>query len=490
MFFYCKYILNIILLLISGIAVAQIEDGSLAPNFVVDDIEGDTHDLYNYLQEGHFVVIYFMATWSDPCWSYHNGAWNGTNGQGAMNVLHNEYSVENGGNVIVLMVEGDPATNTECLVGGPGCNYTTHGNWAMDTPYPLIDNSMIADLYGIEDYPIIMTICPNGLVSESGTLTGAGHWSFIENFDCPALLANDAGLQINPNSSCEETELTVDLLNLGANPLTALNIISSGITPEVNMDWAGSLESFESETINFGFVSAVEGEEMMLSITDIDENMDNNDVVPTLGAVAGSTHIHLELQSDTYPEDFSFYIYNEFGNLVVSDGGWGGLGADVLIERDYFLPEIGCYTVELYDAYGDGLFEGAYCLAYGIDGGGNDMDLILDIQPSEFSEVSSGVNVNEVVVGVLEEDKVFQNFEVYPNPAKGRVNLHFELIQAGRTKMELVTPLGDVVMSKSLGSLGTGSHQFNVELTDVASGFYMIFLYSGDEVLSARMKVD
>jgi len=352
-----KYILNIIILLISGMATAQIEDGSLAPNFVVSDIDGETHDLYSYLQEGHFVVLFFMATWSDPCWSYHNGAWNGTDGQGAMNVLYNEHSVDNGGNVIVLMVEGDPATNTECVVGGPGCNYTTHGNWAMDTPYPIINNAMIADLYGIGDYPIIMTICPNGFVSESGTLTGAGHWSVIQNYDCPELLANDAGLQINPNSSCEETELTVDIVNLGTDSVTALNIVSTGITPEVNMDWTGNLGTLESETISFGFVTAIEGEEMMLSITDVDEDMNNNDVVPTLGAVEGSTHIHLELQSDTYPEDFSFYIYNEFGDLVVNDGGWGDLGADVLIERDYFLPELGCYTLQLFDSYGDGLLK-------------------------------------------------------------------------------------------------------------------------------------
>jgi hypothetical protein len=463
----------------------------MAPNFEVVDVNGESHELYEYLAADHYVVIYFMATWSETSWSYHNGAYNGTDGQGALIALHEEHGVENGGNVVVLMVEGDPSTNVYCLTADPACNFTTYGNWTQDTPFAVIESSEVADLFEISDFPAVMTICPNGSVTETGRLTAENHWSFIENYTCPEMVSSDAALSYGSGNTfnCEIEEIVVDLVNIGTDTLTSAHILSEGGSPTIDLQWAGSLATFESESINFGVIAPNPGEELIFYINGVDDNPVNDTISAGFLATTSSSHIHLELQSDTYPEDFSFFILDENDNVVVSDGNWGGLGADALIERDYFLPDLGCYQLWLVDSWGDGLFEGAYCHVYGIDDNGADMELILDVGFSEFSEVFGGANVNQIILGLDEIESVFTGIEVFPNPATETINISFELAKPGTTKMQLTSPKGDIVFSKTLGKLGTGQHTFKVDIPDVAAGFYLLSITSDGAMVSERVKL-
>ncbi len=151
---------------------------ALAPDFTTTDINGNTHNLYDYLNAGKTVVLEISATWCSPCWSFHQN--------GALKDFYNDYGPAGSDEVMVLFVEGDPAT-TEAELYGPSAN--SQGDWVTGTPFPIINDDNIATLYNLAYFPTVYMICPTGDYWEVGQgttayYTGAEYYAFSQM--CPS----------------------------------------------------------------------------------------------------------------------------------------------------------------------------------------------------------------------------------------------------------------------------------------------------------------
>lgn len=157
-------------LLYTSTAFSQLSNGSIAPNFTLTDIDGVTHTLYDYLDQGKTVYIDFFAAHCPYCWNYKN--------TGAMEGLYNQYGPNGSVNqdIVILAIEHDPNNGYNELNGISG---NTRGNWVAELPYPIINpegatRTSILTEYKADFYPLIYGICPDRRIKNVGTLSTNG----------------------------------------------------------------------------------------------------------------------------------------------------------------------------------------------------------------------------------------------------------------------------------------------------------------------------
>lgn len=120
------------------------------------DINGNTHNLADYLAAGKTVFVDFSAVSCAPCWSLHQS--------GALDNLHNQYGPEGTGEIVVLWFEVSNATLAQIQGVGSGTqgDWTEGGSW----PVPIIQASNELKSYFEELYegyvPTMFMICQSG----------------------------------------------------------------------------------------------------------------------------------------------------------------------------------------------------------------------------------------------------------------------------------------------------------------------------------------
>jgi hypothetical protein len=472
-----------------GAANAQMASGSLAPDFTGTDLDGNTHNLYDYLQQGYTVVVDVSATWCGPCWNYHNS--------GALETLWEEHGIENDGSVVVLFVEGD-GTTTNADLNGTGGN--TQGNWVSGTGYPIIDDASIGDLLEIAYFPTIYTICPNGIITETGQITADAHWAFIENNTCQTVASDDATAlnYTGDNVTCGDAALSFQLANLGTNPLTAATITVTGVTPMITYNWTGNLDQFESEMVDLG-TGTVTGN-VVITVNAAGDGVATNNALNADIAMAteATTHFIINLRFDNWPEEVSWEFKDENGAVVESSPSYASQTDGAIIYGDVFLPSTGCYSFTIADAYGDGMngsiYGGAtnvgngYCYVHSLDNSGNQVSTIFSYDGStQYDEATVGANVNQTVG--IDEISAATAFGVYPNPTSSMTNVNYTLASEATVTIEVVNMLGERVVSENKGTQQAGTYNNQIDFSNLNAGIYMINFNVDGVVSTTRLTV-
>ena len=123
-----------------------------AHDFTVTDIDGNSHHLYDILDQGYVVVLDVSATWCGPCWGVHNAHY--------LRDLNTQMGPNGTNEIRVIFYEGDAAT-TAADLAGTGNN--TQGDWITGANYPIVNESPLQlnlNIYAPLGFPTINVIRP------------------------------------------------------------------------------------------------------------------------------------------------------------------------------------------------------------------------------------------------------------------------------------------------------------------------------------------
>lgn len=459
-------------LLFSGMnAQAQLAPGSVAPDFTLTDINGVTHNLYDYLDQGKTVFIDVSATWCGPCWAFHSAGildelWANHGPAGATGVLPTTTD-----DVMVLFIEGDGSTTSAELHGGAG----SQGDWVTGVPYPIIDPASgiinsFNNSYDIAYFPTVYRICQNRIIDEPGQVSADELYASLNTCDAPAVDPSDVKFSTYEAATmiCGPASYTpiVKFQNYGTSNLTSATItISQGGTTVSTGTYTGNLAPYEYATVNCTAISNYSGGTLDVEVTTPGESNTTNNTSSIVVAPAPEvrSRILLDIMTDNAAYTINWKIKDASGTVVPGTSD-PVLANNTNYDFIYDLPSVGCYTYVISDQYADGI--GSINL--------RDLDNVSLFTNANFgASVTVPFKVTSMIntAGLAEE--INENIAVYPNPSKGDVIVKSENLM-NFNSIRLVDQLGREVSTWNID--GTA---MNLDLSKVANGSYQL-VFSGD----------
>jgi len=432
------------LFLAAGLSAnAQLDNGDTAPDFTATDINGNVHNLYDYLDAGKTVIIDVSATWCSPCWNFHNSH--------ALEKLYQAYGPNGSDEIMVLFVEGDPATTIGNIHGINDSTAPTQGDWTDGATYPVIDSGEVGDLLEITSFPTCYRICPDGTVFYFDPTLGILNYDTIVNNVTEACgvaftgVENHAAVYSDASHDfCvtgETGDVNAKITNYGTNAITSATVeLRKGETVVATQTYEGNLAMFASGQVTFEDVVFEEGEAYSVHLTGANggdaHNASTDGIDFTVATEGQNNMVEVVIYTDRYAHEASWDIKNEAGTIVAEGGGYaegdgdefGADGPQSSKDLHYWVTLPGdspeCFTVTLYDEWGDGWI---YSLTEEEEHGiriYSSGELIYENMVGYFGEELSIPNAFRTM-GVLGTEEVeADTFAVYPNPTTGVLNFN------------------------------------------------------------------
>lgn len=489
-----KVLLSALSFILAGafsISSAQLDGSDICPNFTATDLNGVTHTLYDYLDQGKVVYVDISATWCNPCWSYKN--------TGIMEDMYSTYGPDGTDEIMILFVEGDVSTTIDDLYG-TGSN--TLGDWVTGTTFPIIeDDGSINSALKIAYFPTLYVVYPNRTVEEVNKVNDAG-----TGYATPAELRDrekegqelstttlDARIFYTPALDpidCDGYMFPkVRVQNYGTEKITSATInmwANDSLIKTTNM--TTPLNQYETFYVNYGFIQLPNGSyevkfEVVNPNSGTDVATDNDSQSMWVDVNKNALKPQLTITPDGYASETTWRILDWNNNIVASGGDYTD-GAKS-ITKSLCLLDNQCYNFIIEDGYGDGFSNTA--------GAGGTIALDgSDLMTFGTSDHTGAIFQQEFCVGAptgIQDNNAEEIFDVFPVPTSSITNVTYTISQNSNVRISVLNLLGEVVADETLGTQAAGNYTSIINVNHLNSGVYFLNLSIGSETKTKKIVV-
>ena len=299
----------------------------------------------------------------------------------------------------------------------------------------------------------------------------------------PATTSNDCEvMRISnlPAIICDDGLVTpvVNILNKSVHPITSMEITynANNGTPIV-YDWTGNIAYYRNKEIPLPELSFPVEAINSINITvgkvngETDPHPSNNSVTGIINKAAEVVNVTLDLKTDNYGIETTWQIENEFGTVLYSGGPYANSNHLVENQTAFDLPLEACYTFKINDSHGDGINSGNGNGFYKLYSKGEVFH-----EGGSFSSIDR-VPFNNKVFDGLDENIILSDFDIYPNPSTGLINI----ISKENAQISIQNIVGQQILE-----IYTTSLNQQIDLSKLLNGTYIIRIQR-DQQVETRM---
>ncbi len=296
--------------------------------------------------------------------------------------------------------------------------------------------------------------------------------------ECSNLPQTYCGGELNP---------VVTVHNYGTQTLTSLDI-EYAFNDEAPMTyaWTGSLANNASEDIELpAFTPSDVQEENSVTITlknpngSTDELPGNNLLVQNLEACVEATqNCKLAFYIPNGANEVTWELTKPDGSVLESAGPYQNNGVQ---QHPFSFPAKGVYTLTVNDAGGDAFGGSGFVKLFSVSKGviwEADMDAWTSKLVAQFYYDVDGI----------EDIKILEDLDMYPNPASDVATLSYVVSTPAKVEIELYDMLGKQIQS-TVAMQTAGAHQHTIDVSALKEGLYIVNLTIDGKRTSQKINV-